>query len=192
MRKIEYVVGNGDQYIKNSTNGLSLVPKAMATRYSKDKAQNILKSLPKRWKKFHMKIHIVPGEVEIIKYEELSIGDEVKTFFEEAQGLSNKLKERLEQLSRDQSEIDKAKVDIEHKIEFSEKVSACDGWKYFALLKDVLVKRRKIKDDIAYISYILGSTIKECGEGKQLNFINGMENRQYRARVLEELFEGNE
>lgn len=94
----------------------------------------------------------------------------------------------MDRLSTELSTADKAKTDIEHKIELSEKVNACEGYKYFAALRDVLHKRRLIKDDIRYIAYILGSTIKECGEGKPLNFITGMENRQYAARVLNDLF----
>lgn len=187
----EYIITNDKVYVMSSHKGFELVSNIKdATRFTKGKAENVLNQcFPRKWKKFHLKMKIAP-EREIIKYENIdSLSSDVKEFLKNAQYLAVELKQKLDELSAELSNVSKAKVDLEHKIEFAEKANASEGWTYFAALRDVLSKRRKIKDDIQYVSYILGATIKDCGDGKPINMIKGMENRQYTARVLTELFE---
>ncbi|MBS5080449.1 MAG: hypothetical protein KH031_09840 [Clostridiales bacterium] len=191
---MHYIITNDRQYVQWTTRGVQLTNHLEnATKFTKEKAANVNANLPKIWRKFHLKLKLLPPmkeSTEIIKYTDITfLTDRTKEFLTNAQDISIKMKNELDRLSGELSDVDKAKVDIEHKIELSEKVNACMGYKYFATLKDILKKRRMIKDDIQYISYILGSTIKDCGEGKPLNFINGMENRQYTARIMSSLFE---
>lgn len=193
---MHYIITNDRQYVQWTINGAQLTDHLEnATRFTKEKAVNVNSNLPKIWRKFHLKLKPLPPmkeSTEIIKYTDITfLTDRTKEFLTNAQDISIKMKNELDRLSGELSDVNKAKVDIEHKIELSEKVNACMGYKYFATLKDILKKRRMIKDDIQYISYILGSTIKDCGEGKPLNFINGMENRQYTARILNNLFDNS-
>lgn len=193
---MHYIITNDRQYVQWTINGAQLTDHLEnATRFTKEKAVNVNSNLPKIWRKFHLKLKPLPPmkeSTEIIKYTDITfLTDRTKEFLTNAQDISIKMKNELDRLSGELSDVNKAKVDIEHKIELSEKVNACMGYKYFATLKDILKKRRMIKDDIQYISYILGSTIKDCGESKPLNFINGMENRQYTARILNNLFDNS-
>lgn len=212
---MNYIIANNKhQYLSKNEQGqfILVYQKNRAMKMTKSKAQNILPCLPKRWKNYHLKIVSVPESVkqdhsdstkceslksddlkvkELIKYEDIdSISEEVKTMLSSINDTSLKVQKKLDTLSIDLSNADKARNDLEHKIEFAEKANACEGWYYFSMLREVLQKRRKIKNDIAYLQKILDTTIKGCGDGSLENFIYSMENRKYTARILGENFNG--
>lgn len=64
----------------------------------------------------------------------------------------SKLNSRHAVLTSELSKYDRQCADVEHYIEFNAgKLNACDGYKAYKLLQDVLVKRRKIKDELKII-----------------------------------------
>lgn len=58
------------------------------------------------------------------------------------------------------------------------------------MLHEARVQRRIWKDEIATIEYILGSTMEDFISGRVSRRIDGLNNRKYRPRVFEELFNG--
>lgn len=211
---MEYMITNNKhQCLSRNDQGqfILVYQKDKAMVMTKSKAQNILPCLPKRWKNYHLKIVPVPKKTlepqykasnkyeilksenlkvkELIKYEDLDdIGEEVKTMISSINDTSNKMKKKLDTLFIDLSNADKARNDLEHKIEFAKKANACEGWYYFSMLREVLQKRRKIKNDISYLQKILDMTIKGCDDGSLENFIYSIENKKYTARILGENF----
>lgn len=98
------------------------------------------------------------------------------------------ISKKYEILSKDLSDIDCEISDIQHYIEFAN-LNAYQGWHVCSLLKDKLIKRRDIKDELSIIS-----NLKDCKfdikdlENIQL-FIKNMKNRQYKPKKLFDLFE---
>lgn len=215
MIYLEYVIAGNKQFVsKNDTGNFILVRDSdKAWRMQKDKAVNILNCLPKQWKNYHLQVSVAPklktiskmmnkkvktheNELqkipEIIQYENIdSISDEVQLILKSLRETSIKIKSKLDQLKQDLSDADKSKTDVEHKIELAKGVNACDGWYYFSMLREILQKRRMIKNDIAYCEKVLHTTIHGCGNGELDKFIRGMENRKYTARALGENFNIN-
>lgn len=100
-----------------------------------------------------------------------------------------KLNGRYQMLIEQQSKYDRQMTDIEHYIEFNAgKLNACDGYKAYKLLQDVLLDRRKVKDELQIIDVVRGRMESEDIaniEGK----VKELESRTYEPRELIYLFE---
>ena len=87
-----------------------------------------------------------------------------------------------------QSEI----TDLYHKIEFpksnGKEYNAAERSKLFTMLRDALRRFRRIKDDQYFVHIISALTVDEIKSGRLMNCVNGMDNREYRPRILDELF----
>lgn len=91
------------------------------------------------------------------------------------------------------SKYDRQCSDVEHYIEFNAgKLNACDGYKAYKLLQDVLVERRKVKDELQIIQVVrdkmaFPEDIANIGEKVQ-----ELESRHYEPREFTYLFERKE
>lgn len=56
-------------------------------------------------------------------------------------------------------------------------------------MQERLIQRRKIKDEIKKIDYMISGIFEELPADQILENISGMDHRQYHPRVLKELFE---
>lgn len=93
----------------------------------------------------------------------------------------------VEQLSK----YDRQKSDVEHYIEFnSGKLNACDGYKAYKLLQDVLVERRKVKDELQIIQMVRDKMA--CPEDIANIKAHELEARTYEPREFVHLFETKE
>lgn len=104
----------------------------------------------------------------------------------------SKLNCRYQILVEQESKYDRQKTDIEHYIEFNVgKLNARDGYKAYKLLQDVLLERRKVKDEIQMINVVRDRMAAEDIaniEGK----VKELESRTYEPRELTYLFETKE
>lgn len=100
-----------------------------------------------------------------------------------------KLNVRHQELVDQESKYDCQKTDIEHYIEFNAgKLNACDGYKAYKLLQDILIKRRKIKDEMQIINVVRDRmNAEELANIEQK--IKTLEARTYQPRELTYLFE---
>lgn len=94
-------------------------------------------------------------------------------------------------LSDELSKFDRQITDVEHYIEFNAgKLNACDGYKAYKLLQDVLVERRKIKDELQILQVVkdrmaLSDDIENIHER-----VKELESRKYEPREFKHLFKG--
>lgn len=95
--------------------------------------------------------------------------------------------DRISFLNSRIQKLDLEIVDIQHAIEFSN-ASSVGGYKYYKMLRDVLVQRRKYKDELQKIN-IIRSTLSEVMANNLIKSLEGANNKQYQPRVLKELFE---
>ena len=100
---------------------------------------------------------------------------------------ASKLNCRHLELVEEVSKYDRQKSDVEHYIEFNAgKLNACDGFKAYKLLQDILVERRKVKDELQIIQSVRDTmSLSEDIEGK----VKELESRTYEPRELTYLFE---
>ena len=95
--------------------------------------------------------------------------------------------DRKKELVNMLSNIDKEKSNVEHEIEMIERLNACEGYKQYRVLKDVLKRRRVIKDELTLVEMILEMKIQNIDVGRIDNFIYGLENRRFKYRKVANL-----
>lgn len=95
--------------------------------------------------------------------------------------------DRKQELVAMLSNVDKEKSNVEHEIEMIERLNACEGYKQYKTLKDILKKRRVIKDELALVEMILEMKIQNIDVGRIDNFVYGLENRRFKYRKVANL-----
>jgi hypothetical protein len=189
MVEMCYVITDGKYFI-NSSGGQHVVNSLnQATKMKREKAENVLKCLPKILKKYEWSIEY--GEVERgeiitipqpkeINYDILNKVLEIETFAKD-------LKERNQYLKARLSHVELEIVDIEHAAEFYV-LNASQGYKIYKMLHEAKIERRNIKNEMEKIKYILSSSMNSALYNKVSKTIIGVDNKQYSPRVLKELF----
>lgn len=105
----------------------------------------------------------------------------------------NKLNHRHAFLIEEQSKYDRQRTDVEHYIELNMgKLNACDGYKAYKLLQDVLVERRKVKDELQIIQAVRDRIEFPDELAKIDTHIQALKERRYEPRELAYLFDGKE
>ena len=158
---------------------------------TKSKANSIYESLPK----------IMKSKDITVKPIKLQIGDEGAESKTAAEPDSSKyivsilsdtvakLNSRHLVLSEELSKYDRQRTDIEHYIEFNTgKLNACDGYKAYKLLQDVLLQRRKVKDELQIIQVALDRIVSPDELAQIDSKVKELETRQYQPRELKHLF----
>lgn len=92
-------------------------------------------------------------------------------------------------LSEELSKYDRQRTDVEHYIELNAgKLNAYEGYKAYKLLQEVLIKRRKVKDELQIVQVAL-DRIAAPDELAQIDTkIKELETRQYTPREFKDLF----
>jgi hypothetical protein len=89
------------------------------------------------------------------------------------------------------SKYDRQRTDVEHYIELNAgKLNAYDGYKAYKLLQDVLIERRKIKDELTIIQAVR-SRITSPEELADIE-VQELGSRHYEPREFKHLFETKE
>jgi len=105
----------------------------------------------------------------------------------EVEDFTKQLKTKRDQYVTKYNETNKEIIDIEHAAEFYN-LNAAQGYKIYKMLHETRINRRKYKDGIIKISYILDGNFEDCSNGKIDEKISNMDERHYAPRVLKELF----
>lgn len=101
-----------------------------------------------------------------------------------------KLNCRHVELTEELSKYDRQITDIEHYIEFNTgKLNACSGYKAYKMLQDVLVLRRKVKDELSIIQAVNSKMVAPEEIANIDKEIHKLESRHYEPRELTYLFE---
>ena len=122
-----------------------------------------------------------PIEVDSSKYIVSIISDAV-----------SKLNCRHFELSEELSKIDREKSDIEHYIEFNAgKLNACGGYKAYKMLQDVLLERRKVKDELEIIQVAMARIASPEELANIDRKVEELAHRKYEPREFKHLFKEN-
>ena len=207
---MEYVITNDNRkvYIKLNEVGQPVTcVKSMAQRFPEQKAKNILRCLPRTMRKFHFVVVPTPNETDInnVKTEEMiSTKYEIKSITEKkiikshnyivphqvtdwmqrvesCNQLIIDAAERRSDLCDRLSNIDKELSNCLHEIELTSSKNACDGYKEYKKIKDMLTRRRVIKDELAIVT-----SISQCNIAFDHleNFDDKLKNRTFTIREI--------
>lgn len=114
----------------------------------------------------------------------LAKADEFKHYYEA-------LLERKQALIEELRNVSAELCDIEHYVEFTS-LNAAGGYRAYRMLKERLLRRRRIKDELLCISIFLKAEPRNILNGNLTRQIAGLGTREYGPRVLSELFENQE
>lgn len=203
--KIYYIADTfGAYYGFNQFN--KLVPvngKEQATKLTFLKANNVLQNMIKPTNRYQY-ILIEAGndeeEQEVVsnieKKEWLDtrfdgLNTDWQSHLEEILSFVSQLQQYKCNLSYMYSQVEKEICDIMHYIEFNN-LDAANGYKIYKMLRECRLRRRKIKDEDVRVTVAiqaLGNIELQDKLKESMCQIKALDNRNYRPRVLNELFE---
>ncbi len=132
------------------------------------------------------------NSVDYIKFENYDSDDIYTRLFDildELKDITVEIKNQKQGLKKMLKACDLKTLDWLHDIEFnSEKMSACQGYKFAKEISQVRIFRRKIKDKLEIINSINENNMVD-GAIKLYNSINSLSNREYRQRIKHEMFD---
>lgn len=201
---MDYIITNPNKkiYIRLDSSGhpeTCVKPKAQKFEYSK--AKNILHNLPKTLKKFHFKVQAISGEVVNNEQEERNIKEKVfiSTYYsipdcvnqwvdrvKDCNGLAKDAAERRNVLIDALSNVDKDLSNCLHKIELTKWKNGCDGYKEYKEIKNILEKRRSIKDELTVVSSILESNLQSMASDRIQKIVDRLSNRVFNIREVKD------
>lgn len=161
-----------------------------ATRLTYEKAQNVIQnSISSPMRKFWK----ITEDQEISPSPQQNTFDSFDSFdWEEIshaqQILFRDLYAYKENLKNDLSAVDQEICDIYHYIEFYT-LDAAKGYKAYRMLKDRLLRRRNIKNEMAKVESFLSSSSKDFSSGHTEQQIHKIDHCSYTPRILSELFQ---
>lgn len=187
-----YILCNNDNYFCQNKKNEMYIAHTMdeAKKWTAiEKANNVLRLLPKKFESYHLKVKYVSQENKVINPPakptelEYDILDKIKEISE----FTKQIEERRLYLMEMIHTIDLEIVDIEHAAEFYN-LNASQGYKLYKLLHDARNRRREYKDELEKINLSLGTSIRSTNMENLERSILGLDNRQYTPRINKELF----
>lgn len=179
-----------------------------------DKANNIRKHLSRPMQKIgKWALEIVPGSDEVkpekpVRKSQLGVEDDrfstycdpnVLTAFrynipdevldwtaiiQAVSSMQEKTQSRLDELQKDLRQSELERIDILHIIELDPPKGLHEAWKVYKRLRENLLLRRKVKDEIESIRLFVSTiTVNELAGKKAEDFLVGLETRAYNYRV---------
>lgn len=189
-----WLITNGAGYIQQDERGVSTVANPeLALKFSeRNKAENFYANLAKSFKNIGYVVQEATDrerytDIDFDEYLDESCLDDIKTSVLGIQTLLRKVFRMREHAQAELARADAALLDIEHAAEFYA-LNAAQGYRLYRMLHETRVERRKRKDQIAICNIIIDSGFEGLMDGTTLKRIAGMDRREYKPRILEELF----
>ncbi len=189
-----WLITNGAGYIQQDERGVSTVANPeLALKFSeRNKAENFYANLAKSFKNIGYAVQEATDrerytDIDFDEYLDESCLDDIKTSVLGIQTLLRKVFRMREHAQAELARADAALLDIEHAAEFYA-LNAAQGYRLYRMLHETRVERRKRKDQIAICNIIIDSGFEGLMDGTTLKRITGMDRREYKPRILEELF----
>ena len=187
---MNYVITNGTLYIGSKGGACKQNEAKIFT--TKKAADNFFKSsLSKPLRNLNFKVEETELELPSAnintQYFEVDI-NALQTDINNLSAKLNVLKGNKDWLLDMESEVDKEISDIMHFIEFYN-FSASDGYKLCKALKDLRLRRRKIKNELELINIVNTQSLSNVASGQTNKAIDNLNDKKYTPRVLQELFD---
>ena len=189
-----WLITNGAGYIQQDERGVSTVSTPeLALKFSeRNKAENFYANLAKSFKNIGYAVQEATDrerytDIDFDEYLDENCLDDIKTSVLGIQTLLRKVFRMREHAQAELARADAALLDIEHAAEFYS-LNAAQGYRLYRMLHETRMERRRRKDQIAICNIIIDSGFEGLIDGTTLKRIAGMDKREYKPRILEELF----
>lgn len=170
------------------------------TLFEYSKAKNILDSLPKTLKRLNFKIESVDdaysnittdkkSEKKVIEKSDYEIPDNILQWIEKFGICDDILKEaqiRKDELNKMISNYDRAVSNWLHEVELEKKKSASDGYIKYRDIKNIVDKRRSVKDEWLILNNILRMDFRKLDREAIDKAVFGLAKRKFLYRIVEE------
>ena len=199
----QYVITDGTRWIMRDKHG-RYVPtscEALADVFSNKQATGIFQSNLSKALKSVFRVQKIDEPSKLIKQisqetaqkntERVSTAENIQRWIDKIDGLNGLATEALhrkDELVQLLSKVDQELSDVNHYIEFCN-LNAAQGYKAYKMIKDRRIKRRSIKNELQVVDIILSKKISETATDEIKKAIDGMDQRTYEPRVLNELFD---
>lgn len=200
---MNYVIKNHKNlYIRLNENGK---PVTCSERergvFEHSKAKNILDNLQKTLKKLNFKVEPIPENIrqkgeeykevekKVIQNENYVIPDTILRWVEKFGICDDILKEaeiRKKELIQIISSYDRSISNWLHSVELEKKKNACAGYKKYSDVKDIVDKRRCVKDELMIINNVLKMDFRELDRDIVHKTVIGLAKRKFAYRIVEE------
>lgn len=191
-----YVLYNNKYYLMHNTIGQFVPTSELSESFQfndKTKADNALANLPKQMRNLGYFVQQVDvpfkpvdldqfnSDLEFVNYNSALV--QIGSFCD----LHDQLVARATWAEYKLQEVENKIQDVLHAIEFN-LYNARDGYKIYKLLHDLRLERRKYKDE-QIIADVMKSGFADSNWELVRTRVDGLKNRQYHVREMEELFE---
>lgn len=201
---MDYVITNSNKkiYIRLNDKGCpETCVRQKAQRFESSKAKNILDNLPKTMKKFHFKLQVASddyvstlssGEAqseEVIISTYYTVSESVIKWVDRVKNcndLARDAKNRKSELVCALSNVDKELSNCLHEIELTKWKNGCSGYKEYKAVKNILEKRRRIKDELIVIQSILESNLQSIAADRIEKVVERLGNRIFNIREVKD------
>lgn len=174
--------------------------KSAAQKFTDTKANNILNNLPRTLKHFNFMVITVPDEdvkqvseelkkvtssKPTIRNENYVVPNTVTSWMdriEQCNTLVIDAKHRKDELFEQLSDVDKDLSNCLHIIEMTKWKNGCDGYKEYKKIKQILEKRRTIKDELSVVQSLASCNINHFSVD---HVVDKLENRSFTIRETE-------
>lgn len=201
---MDYLIANPSKtvFIRLDDNGRPVTcTKNDLQRFEYSKANNLVSNLPKTMKKFHFKTFPIPEIFE--KKEKYDQKDDRNVItntsyipsenitrwiekFSVCDDIISEAKIRKEELKISLSNTDKELSNRLHIIELENNKNACQGYNEYRQIRNIMQKRREIKDELLIISNVLRHDFTGFTKENVHKSIAGLSNRKFTLRITEE------
>lgn len=193
---MDYIIRNSNNlYIKLNENGQPVTcGNSQKQLFEYSKAKNICGSLPKTIKKLNFFVEALPD----IPIKDISANEEINTYepsenvtrwinlLGQCEDVLNEASQRDDELNGELSNVDLKLQDILHTIELSDKCDMYKAWQMINEIRDLRKKRRNIKDEKLVLSGIKSQGITYLNRKSVQKCVDGLSNRKYKIRIVEE------
>ena len=193
---MDYIIRNSNNlYIKLNENGQPVTcGNSQKQLFEYSKAKNICGSLPKTIKKLNFFVEALPD----IPIKDISENEEINTYepsenvtrwinlLGQCEDILNEASQRDDELNGELSNVDLKLQDILHTIELSDKCDMYKAWQMINEIRDLRKKRRNIKDEKLVLSGIKSQGITYLNRKSVQKCVDGLSNRKYKIRIVEE------
>ena len=193
---LDYIIRNKNGlYIKLNENGTPITcSESQKDLFEYSKANNICNSLPKQLKKFNFFVEAIleiPPKIEgqnaiTITYKP---SENVTRWINElgrCEDIISEASNRYEELNGELSDVDLRLQDVLHKIELADKCDMYSAWQIVSQIRDLRKQRRNIKDEKLVLSGIKSQGITYLNRKSVQKCVDGLSNRKYKIRIVEE------
>ena len=199
---MDYVIKNSKNvFIQLNENGRPVTcTESNKGIFEYSKAKNICENLPKTLKQLRFYVEAIPeiqpkvDEQKVVTTNTYAPSENVTRWINElgrCEDILSKANNRYEELNGELSDTDLKLQDILHKIEFSDKCDMFTAWNLINEIRDNRRKRRNIKDEKLVLSGVKTQGITYLNRQSVQKCVDGLSERKYRIRIIEEDEDGD-